>query len=113
MIGQIVNITKFGLFVNFVITDSDSVSNFDIFDSSVKKNKKQKGLLRWSSLPKKHLKYQVGDFIGIDIAEINDNGKIDLKFIEKDFQKTFGDFIGVSTERLEELEKKNKELRQL
>lgn len=95
MIGQISNITKFGLFVRFDTSERG----------------KQKGLLRWSAVPKNLPKFQVGDFIGIEILKEHDDGKIDLSYLDKDFKKTFGTFIHETGERMEIIHKMNEELK--
>lgn len=96
MLGQVVNITKFGAFVTF------SEKNGSLIAEKI-------GLLRWSAIPKRTPKIQIHDFIGIEIEKVHDNGKIDLKFVEKDFKQTFGYFLNESLKQLELLKDKNKE----
>ncbi len=93
MIGKVKSISKFGLFVLFSDTKT--------------------GLLRWSNIPRKQSKYKVGDLIGVEILKVREEGKYELKFIEKDFEESFGDFLGEATERLKSLKTKNELLKRL
>ncbi|HAP14743.1 MAG TPA: RNA-binding protein [Lactococcus sp.] len=93
MIGKVKSISKFGLFVLF----SD----------------KKTGLLRWSNIPRRQGKYKVGDLIGVEILQAREDGKYELKFIEKDFEESFGHFLGEATDRLKSLKTKNEFLKRL
>ena len=93
MIGKIKSISKFGLFVLF----SDSKT----------------GLLRWSNIPKRQIKFKAGDLIEVEVLKERDDGKIELSFIEKDFKETFGSFLEETEDRLRDLSTKNGNLKRL
>ena len=93
MIGKIKSISKFGLFVLF----SDSKT----------------GLLRWSNIPKRQIKFKAGDLIEVDVLKEREDGKIELSFIEKDFKETFGSFLEETEDRLRDLSTKNGNLKRL
>lgn len=93
MIGKIKSISKFGLFVLF----SDSKT----------------GLLRWSNIPKRQIKFKAGDFIEVEVLKEREDGKIELSFIEKDFKETFGSFLEETEDRLRDLSTKNGNLKRL
>ena len=93
MIGKIKSISKFGLFVLF----SDSKT----------------GLLRWSSIPKRQIKFKAGDLIEVEVLKEREDGKIELSFIEKDFKETFGSFLEETEDRLRDLSTKNGNLKRL
>ena len=93
MIGKIKSISKFGLFVLF----SDSKT----------------GLLRWSNIPKRQIKFKAGDLIEVEVLKEREDGKIELSFIEKDFKETFGSFLEETEDRLRDLRKKNGNLKRL
>lgn len=93
MIGKIKSISKFGLFVLF----SDSKT----------------GLLRWSNIPKRQIKFKAGDLIEVEVLKEREDGKIELSFIEKDFKETFGSFLEESEDRLRDLSTKNGNLKRL
>ncbi|AYG01400.1 RNA-binding protein [Lactococcus allomyrinae] len=99
MIGQIKNITKFGLFVSFFITGKETDESFI---------PKGVGLLRWSELPKRVPKLEVGDLIGVSILKRYEDEKVDLSYVEKDFKSTYGTFLEVSARKIEELKIMNK-----
>lgn len=90
MIGTISNITRFGIFVELA--------------------DKRTGLLRWSAIPKNLPKFQIGDLIEVTILKQHENGHLDFKYHEKDFKSTYGAFLRVSSEKMETLQAKNKEL---
>jgi predicted RNA-binding protein with RPS1 domain len=127
MMGQVENITRFGLFIKFSKEDlsdelkkvadkavsteflveqaaDEPVSNKNMLDQDLT------GLLRWSNLPKHYPKLQIGDFISVEIDKIKPDGKIDLSYLEKDFKKTYGNFLEISQQKMEELALLNKEL---
>lgn len=93
MIGKIKSISKFGLFVLF----SDSKT----------------GLLRWSNIPKRQIKFKAGDLIEVEVLKEREDGKIELSFIEKDFKETFGSFLEETENRLRDLSTKNGNLKRL
>ena len=93
MIGKIISISKFGLFVLF----SDSKT----------------GLLRWSNIPKRQIKFKAGDLIEVEVLKEREDGKIELSFIEKDFKETFGSFLEETEDRLRDLSTKNGNLKRL
>ena len=93
MIGKIKSISKFGLFVLF----SDSKT----------------GLLRWSKIPKRQIKFKAGDLIEVEVLKEREDGKIELSFIEKDFKETFGSFLEETEDRLRDLSTKNGNLKRL
>ena len=93
MIGKIKSISKFGLFVLF----SDSKT----------------GLLRWSNIPKRQIKFKAGDLIEVEVLKKREDGKIELSFIEKDFKETFGSFLEETEDRLRDLSTKNGNLKRL
>ena len=93
MIGKIKSISKFGLFVLF----SDSKT----------------GLLRWSNIPKRQVKFKTGDLINVEVLKEREDGKVELSFIEKDFKETFGSFLEETGDRLRDLNTKNGTLRRL
>ncbi|WP_270323960.1 S1 RNA-binding domain-containing protein [Lactococcus petauri] len=93
MIGKIKSISKFGLFVLF----SDSKT----------------GLLRWSNIPKRQIKFKAGDLIEVEVLKEREDGKIELSFIEKDFKETFGSFLEETEDRLRNLSTKNGNLKRL
>ncbi|MBS4459113.1 S1 RNA-binding domain-containing protein [Lactococcus petauri] len=93
MIGKIKSISKFGLFVLF----SDSKT----------------GLLRWSNIPKRQIKFKAGDLIEVEVLKEREVGKIELSFIEKDFKETFGSFLEETEDRLRDLSTKNGNLKRL
>lgn len=93
MIGKIKSISKFGLFVLF----SDSKT----------------GLLRWSNIPKRQIKFKAGDLIEVEVLKEREDGKIKLSFIEKDFKETFGSFLEETEDRLRDLSTKNGNLKRL
>ena len=93
MIGKIKSISKFGLFVLF----SDSKT----------------GLLRWSNIPKRQIKFKAGDLIEVEVLKEREEGKIELSFIEKDFKETFGSFLEETEDRLRDLSTKNGNLKRL
>ncbi|MFK4897232.1 S1 RNA-binding domain-containing protein [Lactococcus petauri] len=93
MIGKIKSISKFGLFVLF----SDSKT----------------GLLRWSNIPKRQIKFKAGDLIEVEVLKEREDGKIELFFIEKDFKETFGSFLEETEDRLRDLSTKNGNLKRL
>ncbi|WP_285124040.1 S1 RNA-binding domain-containing protein [Lactococcus petauri] len=93
MIGKIKSISKFGLFVLF----SDSKT----------------GLLRWSNIPKRQIKFKAGDLIEVEVLKEREDGKIELSFIEKDFKETFGSFLEEAEDRLRDLSTKNGNLKRL
>lgn len=93
MIGKIKSISKFGLFVLF----SDSKT----------------GLLRWSNIPKRQIKFEAGDLIEVEVLKEREDGKIELSFIEKDFKETFGSFLEETEDRLRDLSTKNGNLKRL
>ena len=93
MIGKIKSISKFGLFVLF----SDSKT----------------GLLRWSNIPKRQIKFKAGDLIEVEFLKEREDGKIELSFIEKDFKETFGSFLEETEDRLRDLSTKNGNLKRL
>ena len=93
MIGKIKSISKFGLFVLF----SDSKT----------------GLLRWSNIPKRQIKFKAGDLIEVEVLKEREDGKIELSFIEKDFKETFGSFLQETEDRLRDLSTKNGNLKRL
>lgn len=97
MIGQVVKITKFGLFVSFREEQKDQEF-------------KSTGLLRWSSIPKGTSKIQVNDFISVDIEKVQDDGKISLKLKNEDFKALFGQLLTESSEKIENLQLKNASL---
>ncbi|WP_428815276.1 RNA-binding protein [Lactococcus lactis] len=99
MIGQVENITRFGLFVK--------ISTDKLADKAVSKNR---GLLRWSQIPKNVPKVQIGDLIGVEISKIHEDGKVDLNYQEKNFKNVYAEFLETSHQRLTELEQKNREL---
>lgn len=98
MIGQVVRMNKFGLFIHFSSSDGS--------DSSVKI---ETGLLRWSKLPKRLPKVQIGDFIGVTVEKRDENNKIDLSYFEKNFKSTYGAFLEEIQEKLVVLQDKNRE----
>ena len=77
MIGQVENITRFGLFVK-ISTDKLDESTEKLADKAVSKNR---GLLRWSQIPKNVPKVQIGDLIGVEISNIHEDGKVDLNYM--------------------------------
>lgn len=93
MIGKIKSISKFGLFVLF----SDSKT----------------GLLRWSNIPKRQIKFKAGDLIEVEVLKEREDGKIELSFIEKDLKETFGSFLEETEDRLRDLSTKNGNLKRL
>lgn len=93
MIGKIKSISKFGLFVLF----SDSKT----------------GLLRWSNIPKRQIKFKAGNLIEVEVLKEREDGKIELSFIEKDFKETFGSFLEETEDRLRDLITKNGNLKRL
>lgn len=93
MIGKIKSISKFGLFVLF----SDSKT----------------GLLRWSNIPKRQIKFKAGDLIEVEVLKEREDGKIELSFIEKDFKETFGSFLEETEDRLRDLSTKNGNFKRL
>ncbi|WP_270745348.1 S1 RNA-binding domain-containing protein [Lactococcus petauri] len=93
MIGKIKSISKFGLFVLF----SDSKT----------------GLLRWSNIPKRQIKFKAGYLIEVEVLKEREDGKIELSFIEKDFKETFGSFLEETEDRLRDLSTKNGNLKRL
>ena len=93
MIGKIKSISKFGLFVLF----SDSKT----------------GLLRWSNIPKRQIKFKAGDLIEVEVLKEREDGKIELSFIEKDFKETFGSFLEETEDRLRDLSTNNGNLKRL
>lgn len=93
MIGKIKSISKFGLFVLFS-------------DSKI-------GLLRWSNIPKRQIKFKAGDLIEVEFLKEREDGKIELSFIEKDFKETFGSFLEETEDRLRDLSTKNGNLKRL
>ncbi|MFK4899363.1 S1 RNA-binding domain-containing protein [Lactococcus petauri] len=93
MIGKIKSISKFGLFVLFS-------------DSKI-------GLLRWSNIPKRQIKFKAGDLIEVEVLKEREDGKIELSFIEKDFKETFGSFLEETEDRLRDLSTKNGNLKRL
>ena len=93
MIGKIKSISKFGLFVLF----SDSKT----------------GLLRWSNIPKRQIKFKAGDLIEVEVLKEREDGKIELSFIEKDFKESFGSFLEETDDRLRDLSTKNGNLKRL
>jgi len=93
VIGKIKSISKFGLFVLF----SDSKT----------------GLLRWSNIPKRQIKFKAGDLIEVEVLKEREDGKIELSFIEKDFKETFGSFLEETEDRLRDLSTKNGNLKRL
>ncbi|WP_270344429.1 S1 RNA-binding domain-containing protein [Lactococcus petauri] len=93
MIGKIKSISKFGFFVLF----SDSKT----------------GLLRWSNIPKRQIKFKAGDLIEVEVLKEREDGKIELSFIEKDFKETFGSFLEETEDRLRDLSTKNGNLKRL
>lgn len=93
MIGKIKSISKFGLFVLF----SDSKT----------------GLLRWSNIPKRQIKFKAGDLTEVEVLKEREDGKIELSFIEKDFKETFGSFLEETEDRLRDLSTKNGNLKRL
>ena len=93
MIGKIKSISKYGLFVLF----SDSKT----------------GLLRWSNIPKRQIKFKAGDLIEVEVLKEREDGKIELSFIEKDFKETFGSFLEETEDRLRDLSTKNGNLKRL
>lgn len=93
MIGKIKSISQFGLFVLF----SDSKT----------------GLLRWSNIPKRQIKFKAGDLIEVEVLKEREDGKIELSFIEKDFKETFGSFLEETEDRLRDLSTKNGNLKRL
>ena len=105
MIGKVENITRFGLFVK-IFTDETDESNKKVTDSSVSKNK---GLLRWSQIPKNLPKMQIGDLVSIEILKVHEDGKIDLNYQEKNFKNVYGEFLEKSQQRIKELEQINRE----
>jgi predicted RNA-binding protein with RPS1 domain len=106
MIGQVENITRFGIFVK-ISTDELDESTEKIADKAVSKNR---GLLRWSQIPKNLPKVQIGDLIGVEILKIHEDGKIDLNYQEKNFKTVYAEFLERSQEKLTELERKNQQL---
>ena len=121
IIGRVANITKFGLFIQFDETDrldeaeksvpatfDETVKN--IFDKRNKKSRKT-GLLRWSNLPKGLPKFQKGDWIGLAIDKIHEDGKIDLTYVEKDFKQVYGKILQSSQLEIDRLQEKNASIR--
>ncbi|MBS7066565.1 MAG: RNA-binding protein [Lactococcus lactis] len=106
MIGQVENITRFGLFVKISNEKLDE-STEKLADKAVSKNR---GLLRWSQIPKNVPKVQIGDLIGVEISKIHEDGKVDLNYQEKNFKNVYAEFLETSHQRLTELEQKNREL---
>ena len=106
MIGQVENITRFGLFVK-ISTDKLDESTEKLADKAVSKNR---GLLHWSQIPKNVPKVQIGDLIGVEISNIHEDGKVDLNYQEKIFKNVYAEFLETSHQRLTELEQKNREL---
>ncbi|OAZ17175.1 hypothetical protein V425_03975 [Lactococcus lactis RTB018] len=106
MIGQVENITRFGLFVK-ISTDKLDESTEKLADKAVSKNR---GLLRLSQIPKNVPKVQIGDLIGVEISNIHEDGKVDLNYQEKIFKNVYAEFLETSHQRLTELEQKNREL---
>ena len=106
MIGQVENITRFGLFVK-ISTDKLDESTEKLADKAVSKNS---GLLRWSQFPKNHPKVQIGDLIGVEVFKVHEDGKIDLNYQEKNFKNVYAEFLESSQQRITELEQKNREL---
>lgn len=106
MIGQVENITRFGLFVK-ISTDKLDESTEKLADKAVSKNR---GLLRWSQIPKNVPKVQIGDLIGVEISNIHEDRKVDLNYQEKIFKNVYAEFLETSHQRLTELEQKNREL---
>ena len=74
MIGQVENITRFGLFVK-ISTDKLDESTEKLADKAVSKNR---GLLRWSQIPKNVPKVQIGDLIGVEISNIHEDGRVEF-----------------------------------
>ena len=106
MLGQVKNITRFGLFVKSS-TDKHDESTEKRADKAVSKNR---GLLRWSQSPRNVPKVRIGDLIGVEISKIHEDGKIDLNYQEKNFKNVYAEFLEKSHQRLTELEQKNREL---
>ena len=106
MIGQVENITRFGLFVKI---SADELTD-EIKKSTDKTVSKNSGLLRWSQIPKNVPKVQIGDLIGVEISKIHEDGKVDLNYQEKIFKNVYAEFLETSHQRLTELEQKNREL---
>ena len=106
MIGQVENITRFGLFVK-ISTDKLDESTEKLADKAVSKNR---GLLRWSQIPKNVPKVQIGDLIGVEISNIHEDGKVDLNYQEKIFKNVYAEFLETSHQRLTELEQKIREV---
>lgn len=91
MIGRVKSISKFGLFIHFSET--------------------KVGLLRWSNLPKRPVKFKVGDLVGVEILKAHEDGKYELSFVEKNFKECFGEFLEKTREQLNDLKIKNEELK--
>ena len=106
MIGQVENITRFGLFVKI---SPDELTD-EIKKSTDKTVSKNSGLLRWSQFPKNHPKVQIGDLIGVEVFKVHEDGKIDLNYQEKNFKNVYAEFLESSQQRITELEQKNREL---
>lgn len=71
------------------------------------------GLLRWSNIPKRQVKFKTGDLINVEVLKEREDGKVELSFIEKDFKETFGSFLEETGDRLRDLNTKNGNLRRL
>ena len=69
MIGQVENITRFGLFVKI---SADELTD-EIKKSTDKTVSKNSGLLRWSQFPKNHPKVQIGDLIGVEVFKVHED----------------------------------------
>lgn len=114
MIGQVENVTRFGLFVRIIADENDLINpSVKILRENADENSvsKKVGLLRWSAVPKGLPKIQIGDLIGISIEKEHENGKIDLVYQEKKFKSTYGTFLEKSEQALQKLQELNKEIR--
>ena len=121
IIGRVANITKFGLYIQFdepddmEATEKSASATFDetVKNISGKKNEKSRktGLLRWSNLPKGLPKFQKGDWIGLAVDKIHDDGKIDLTYVEKDFKQVYGKILQSSQLEIDRLQEKNASIR--
>jgi Predicted RNA binding protein (contains ribosomal protein S1 domain) len=91
MIGKIINITKFGIFIDFV---EDGI--------------RKRGLARWSDTPKGSTFHKF-DFVDIEVLSVDDRGKINLAVKEIDFDQQYARFLEDATERLLDLEERNRD----
>ena len=106
MIGRVKSISRFGLFVTFLVSElsQEDRARFDNLSDALFLTR----LLRWSDVPRGE-KIQRNDALTVTVKEIQADGKIDLNLTPEDFREKYDKILARTGEVLQVLRDKNQE----